>query len=100
MKAIKVAATWLILCILLVACQIPTPQVPEATAIRPEAATLAPTPTNVSADRGWQALFAGAEVRSNLGNSGLLALRLDPAAVTFDVAFRAILSRCKRLAPG
>lgn len=87
MKAIKVAAIWLILCILLVACQIPTPQVQEATATLPDAATVAPTPTNVSADRGWQPIFAGAEVRSNLGNSGLLALRLDPAAVTFDVAF-------------
>jgi len=84
--------TWLglcLLCILLVACEIPTPQLQEPTPTLPNPNTAAPTPDNAGADSGWQPLFAGAEVRRNLGNAARLALRLDPAAVTFAVAFNA-----------
>ena len=91
-RAVTTAAarlTLCILCILLVACDIPTPQLQDPTPTLPILSTDAPTPDNASADSGWQPLFAGAEVRKNLGNAARLALRLDPAAVTFAVAFNA-----------
>lgn len=83
------AATLYILCILLAACDMPTPQLQDPTPTLPNPSTAAPTPGNASTDSGWQPLFTGAEVRRNLGNAARLALRLDPAAVTFTVAFNA-----------
>lgn len=89
MKAAAPRLMLCILCILLTACEIPTPQLRDPTPTLPNPSTAAPTPDNASADSGWQPLFAGAEVRRNLGNAARLALRLDPAAVTFAVAFNA-----------
>jgi len=89
MKAAAVRLMLCLLCILLTACDIPTPQLQEPTPTLPNPNTAAPTPDNASADSGWQPLFAGAEVRRNLGNAARLALRLDPAAVTFAVGFNA-----------
>ena len=89
MMAATTRLTLGILCILLVACEIPTPQLQDPTPTLSNPSTATPTPDNSKADSGWQPLFAGAEVRRNLGHAARLALRLDPAAVTFDVAFSA-----------
>jgi hypothetical protein len=89
MKAAAARLTLCILCILLVACDVPTPQLQDSTPRLPNPSTATPTPGNANADSGWQPLFVGAEVRRNLGNATRLALRLDPAAVTFAVAFNA-----------
>lgn len=89
MKAAAARLALCILCILLVACDIPTPQLQDPTPTLPNPSTAAPTSDHASTDSGWQPLFAGAEVRRNLGNAARLALRLDPAAVSFAVAFNA-----------
>ena len=91
-RTIPGVATQLILCllcILLVACEVPTPQLQDPTPALLTPITAPPTREDPNLDSGWQPLFAGAEIRRNLGQAARLALRLDPTVVRFDIAFSA-----------
>lgn len=77
------------LTLLLSACEMPTPQLGDATPALATPTAAPPTREGPNLDSGWQPLFPGAEIRRNLGHAPRLALRLDPAAVRFDVAFSA-----------
>ena len=70
------AATQLILCLLcllLAACEVPTPQLRDPTPALAVPTAIPPTREDPNLDSGWQPLFAGAEIRRNLGQAARLA---------------------------